>query len=412
MIHRKLSCRSVSGKTLRYIYRGEGHEHAVVDVYHVASHSFAQDPIIRGDDGVPVEINTGFMEAELDNLAEKNQRSDLRFAHYIVSLPAHEKLSLKQWEETVRFYLTALGFGAQSKWTAVLHNDTDNQHVHILVCRVVNDPGLGYRLVSDSNDYERGMAAMRALEGHLGLTVTPSPAETWGVDLDVRTFKGLEKADRTSGDDDSWIKRIRTRLAHAVEESRGGTFSDFLQNCRKQGVDPIVKMHPDGYPVGISYGLDGRYLSGSKIKSTRLTLPALTGQKYCSAHKEMMPTGRPSEGITYDHVRDFPAAKLCSDKTPTKKDFLELGSNQIAVSPKVQSEGIQASHKVMTKEEGQGREYIASAPLSPSFAIASGKSGIDELLTLNNLFVDLALNAAHAKTMRRLRERGNVGLSF
>lgn len=411
MIHRKLSYRNASGKTLGYIYRGEGHEHAVIDVYHVASQSFAQDPIIRGEDGIPMEIDIDLMEAELDNLAEKNQRSNLRFAHYIVSLPAHEKLSLEQWEEVVRFYLTALGYGVQSKWTAVLHTDTDNHHVHILVCRVVNDLGLGYRLVSDSNDHERGMVAMRALEGRFGLTVTANPAETWGVDLDVRTFKRLEKADRLSGDDDGWIKRIRTRLAHAVEQSEGGTFSGFLQNCREHGIDPIVKIHPDGYPVGISYGFDGRYLSGSKIKSTRLTLPALIGQKYCSEQKKMMPTGRLSEGITYDHARDFPAAKLCSDNTPTKRDFVELGSTRITVSPKMQNDRVRTEPTAATKGECQGGGHIAGAPLSQSCATASGKSGVNELLTLHNLFVDLALNAAHAKTMRRLRERNGVGLS-
>lgn len=332
MIHRKLTYRNSSGKTLRYIYRGDGHDHAVVNVYHVASHSFAQDPIIRGNDGVPVEINVDLLEAELDHLADKNQRSDLRFAHYIVSLPANEKLSLEQWEEAVRVYLSALGYGKQSKWTAALHNDTDNQHVHILVCRVTNEPDLGYRLVSDSSDHERGMAAMRRLERHFGLTITPGPAETWGVDLDVRTFKGLQQRDRNIGEGDSWIKRIRTRLAHVVEQSQGASFSVFLRNCRKVGVDPVVKMHPDGYPIGISYGLEGRYLSGSKIKSTRLTLPALTGQKYCSEQKIMMHTGRPSEGITYDHFRDYPAAKLCSDKVPTSKDFVALGRASAKVS--------------------------------------------------------------------------------
>ncbi|WP_417546994.1 relaxase/mobilization nuclease domain-containing protein [Marinobacter segnicrescens] len=412
MVHRKLSYRNSSGKTLRYIYRGAGHEHEVIDVYHVASQSFTQDPIVRGIDGVPVEINTDSLESELDSLADKNQRSDLRFAHYIVSLPENEKLSLAQWEQAVRFYLTALGYDARSKWTAALHNDTDNQHVHILACRVVNNPEFGYRLISDSNDHDKGMAAMRALEKYFGLTLTPSPAETWGVDLHVGNYKGLQKRDEGLEVGGSWITRIRNRLAHAVDQSRGGSFSGFLRNCRRNGVDPIVKMHPDGYPVGISYGLEGRYLSGSKIKSSRLTLPALTGQKYCSQQKRMMPTGRSSEGIIYDHARDYPAAKLCANRTPTNKDFSDLGQAPVVVSPKVPGAGEDKRNRSMMKAEGVVNRNIAGAPLTASFAILSGKSGIDELVNLNNLYVDLALNAAHAKAMRRLRDFGGVGNDY
>lgn len=257
------------------------------------------------------------------------------------------------------------------------------------------------------------MVAMRELEKYFGLTVTPSPAETWGVDLDVGAYKGIHKRDERFGGD-SWITRIRTCLAHAVEESRGGSLSDFLQNCRRNGVDPVVKMHPDGYPVGISYGLDGRYLSGSKIKSTRLTLPALTGQKYCSQQKRMMPTGRSSEGIIYDHARDYPAAKLCAERAPTNKDFAELkqAPDPVAVSPKTQSYGVDQDNRSSLQAGGVGKQSIAGAPLTARFAMLSSKSGIEELLSLDNLYVDLALNAAHAKTMRRLRESIGTDLSF
>ena len=414
MIHRKLSYRNSSGKTLRYIYRGDGHEHAVVDIHHVASQSFAQDPIVRGADGLPVEINTDLLESELDSLADKNQRSDLRFAHYIISLPENEKLPTAQWEHVVRYYLAALGYDDQSKWTAVLHNDTDNQHVHILACRVVNNPEFGYRLISDSNDHDRGMAAMRDLEKCFGLTITPSPAETWGMDLDMASYKGLQKRDAHSGMGGSWITRIRTRLAHAVEQSRGSSFSNFLQNCRRNGVDPIVKMHPDGYPVGISYGFEGRYLSGSKIKSTRLTLPALTGQKYCSQQKRMMPTGRSSEGIIYDHARDYPAAKLCAERAPTNKDFAELkqAPDPVAVPPKTLGYEVDKDNRSNLQADVVVKQSIAGAPLTARFAMLSSKSGIEELLNLDNLYVDLALNAAHAKTMRRLRESIGTDLSF
>lgn len=412
MIHRKLSCRNASGKTLSYIYRGDGHEHSVTDVYHVAAQCFAKDPITRDSEGVPSEIDTDFMEAELDALADKNQRSEIRFAHYIVSLPSSEELSLEQWEDAVRYYLHALGYDERTKWTAALHNDTDNQHVHILVCRVTNDPECGYRLVSDSNDHARGMDAMRALEQHYGLSATSGPADTWGVDLDVRMYKGLQKITQGAGESDSWIKRIRTRLAHAVEASKKGTFSEFLERCREHGVDPIVRLHPDGYPAGISFGLEGRYLSGSKIKGTRLTFPALTGQKYCSGKGKMMTTGRPSEGISYDHDRDFPCVKLCADKTPTKKDFSEIG-----IAPSTASQKPPENTSLTGCEADKGQSYrgaasTAGAPLASQTATVAGKSGIDELLTLENLYADLALNSAHQKAMRRLKSSEDRGMGF
>lgn len=411
MIHRKLSYRNTSGKTLQYIYRGDGHEHTVTDVHHVGSQCFAQDPIIRDFDGLPVEIDTSDLEAELDALADKNQRSDIRFAHYIISLPSREELSLRQWRDVVGHYLQALGYDERTKWTAALHNDTDNPHVHILACRVVNAPEFGYRLVSDSNDHARGMEAMRVLEQHYGLSVTPGPAETWGVDLDVGAYKGGQKNHRTADESDSWIKRIRTRLAHAVEKSRGGTFSEFLENCLENGVDPIVKLHPDGYPVGISFGLEGRYLSGSKIKGTRLTFPALTGQKYCPEERKMMLTGRASEGIFYDHERDFPSAKLCAEKTPTKKDLSEINNAQLSVSLKSLNGSTSTecgSDEIQLRSEGAAS--TGGAPLAPAMAVTAGKSGINELLTLENLYIDLALHSAHQRTMQRLKFPENQGL--
>ena len=127
-----------------------------------------------------------------------------------------------------------------------------------------------------------------------------------------------------------------------------------------------------------------------------------------------MPTGRASEGIIYDHLRDYPAAKLCADRTPTSKDFdeLEQAPPPVVVSRKEESGGLEAGKRSVAKAEGEASRNIAGAPLSASFAMLSGKSGIDELVSLDNLYVDLALNAAHARTMRRLRERFGVGFDF
>ncbi|AOY88669.1 hypothetical protein BKP64_11070 [Marinobacter salinus] len=425
MIHKKMAYRNSSGKTLRYVFRGDGHEHDVVDcVQHIHTQGMSPDPIKRGPDGIVEEINTDAMEAEFDYLAEKNQRSESRFAHYVISLPANEKLTNARWKDVAKIYMSGMGYGLDTKWTCALHDEKSHQHIHIVACRVQNNPqtmerkqarekgGKGnkpqpYKLVDDASDHARGMEVMRELEQKYGLSVTPSPDMTWGSDLTREEFEGtINRFEKTGESQPPWKTRIIARLSAAVERSQGRTFTEFLDNVRAVGVDPLVNINEQGFPTGISFAMEGRSAAGSKLKSTRLTFSALTGVKFDSATHTMKFTGKKSEGIKYEQTRDISACIKTAAIQRVDGRKPEIGGPRSAIEAKEARGAEEKSSKPKS-----ARVRTMGAPLTPSIAMdSSSKSGIDELLTLQNLFADLAIHAAHVKKMARLQKGDSLGL--
>ncbi len=422
MIHKKMSHRNGSEGTLAYIYRGDGHEHDVKEcVHHIHTQGMAPNPIKRDKKGRVKDIDIKPIAAEFDFLADKNKRSDNRFSHYIISLPEGEKLSSKEWKKVAKKYMKRMGYGLDTKWTAALHDEKKNQHIHILACRVQNNPqaverglardakGKGnkpqpYPLVEDSNDHSKGMEVMRELEKELGLSVTPSPDMTWGSDLTREEFEGtINKFERTGESQAPWKSRIIARLSKAVEKSNGKTFTEFLDNVRAVGVEPLVNFNDRGFPTGISFAMQGRSAAGSKLKSTRLTFSALTGVKYDRESNSMQPTNRISEGIRYEQKRDVSACISTSPSPRSEANGAAIEGPRPQTNNRSHEEKREASPQVScgsSKSKGKINKTLG-APMTQNFAISS-KSGIDELLDLQNLYADLEMNKAHAQKMARL----------
>ncbi|EMP57109.1 hypothetical protein MSNKSG1_00763 [Marinobacter santoriniensis NKSG1] len=379
MIHKKMAARGSSGGTLAYVYRGDGHEHEVEHVYHIASQCISDDPIERDDEGNIKDIDISDMEAELDHLGSKNNRSDLKFAHYVISLPPGESLNKEQWKDVVHTYMQAMGYDKTTKWTCALHAEKEHQHVHIVACRVRNDPRTqapdgskikAYNLVSDSNDYAVGMKVMRDMEIKYGLSRTPDPSDTWGRDEHRADFeKMVNDAEAGRPTKAPWKSRILGRLHAAVEQSKGKSFTHFLEACRRKGVEPMVTVNDKGYPIGISYSMDGRSESGAKLKGTRLTFSALTGQKYDSATESMQPTGKKSEGITYAQERDI---KACLETRQSPRSIESFRKSEEARSSH--------PHQKASSEERSGVEHKHEAATS-----SVDWSDLDGPMTIHNM---------------------------
>jgi hypothetical protein len=354
------------------------------------------------------------MEAEFDFLADKNQRSQIRFAHYVISLPPGEKLTPKQWKKTAKDYMRKMGYGLDTKWTCALHDEKTSQHVHIVACRVQNNPqanertaarqkgGKGnkpqpYPLVDDANDYARGMELMRELEKEFNLSEVVSPDKTWGADLTRDEFEGtINRFEKTGESQAPWKTRIIARISKAVEKSNGKTFTELLGNLKAVGVEPLVTLNDKGFPTGMSYAMEGRSAAGSKLKSTRLTFSALTGQKFDSATEKMQPTNKKNEGISYEQTRDIQA---CIRTAPTQRS-VGIGPEVGGSCPKLQKDETTG----IDEKSSTRRTKTLAAPLSAKFAMdSSSKSGLDDLLTLKNIYVDLAVHALHSKKMARLQ---------
>ncbi len=309
MIHKKMKYRVGSGATLSYVYREAGGQTQRDGLYHLCSQMVSAAPVSRDKTTGKIRcIRTSHVANELDFVAAKNSRSKKKMAHYVLSLPSGERLKKSDWRYAVRVYMRAMGYNTSTKWTAALHDENDAQHAHIVACRVQNSMKYNYTLVNDKGDYKRGMRAMRKIEKRLGLKPTPNPRDTWGRDMPKSTFEKIVYDFEQYGEAEMpWHQAIIARLSEAVGSSRGKTFTDFLENCEKVGVQPIVRLNDQHYPTGISYAYRGRSASGYRLKSDRLTFAALTGQVYSQKDGLMLRRYEKHEGIHYEQERDIQA---------------------------------------------------------------------------------------------------------
>lgn len=108
---------------------------------------------------------------EFGILRRLNPRLNKAVAHLMVSpSPDDPPLTDEQWQAIAQHYIGAMGF-ANAPWVAVVHQDTDHQHMHLMACRI----GFDGKAVSDANDFRRSEAVVRQIEARLNLAAVPSP---------------------------------------------------------------------------------------------------------------------------------------------------------------------------------------------------------------------------------------------
>lgn len=106
---------------------------------------------------------------EFGALRKLNPRLGKAVAHLMLSpSPEDPPLSDAQWQAIATRYIEAMGFGA-APWVAVLHQDTQHPHMHIIASRIT----FTGQTVSDSNDFRRSEAIVRRIEEDFDLCRLP-----------------------------------------------------------------------------------------------------------------------------------------------------------------------------------------------------------------------------------------------
>jgi hypothetical protein len=128
-----------------------------------------------GRDHIVAGIMAGRTPRELARefgvLRRLNPKLTKAVAHLMLSpAPGDPPLTDAQWQAIAERYIHAMGFG-NAPWIAVVHQDTDHQHMHIMACRISFDG----KTVSDANDFRKSEAIVRKLEIEFGLTAVASP---------------------------------------------------------------------------------------------------------------------------------------------------------------------------------------------------------------------------------------------
>ena len=114
------------------------------------------------------------LAAEFAQFRRLNPKLGRAVAHFSLSLsPEDPPMTADTWKAIAEFFMAEMGWGADAgaPWCAIVHRDTDHQHLHLMACRI-DQHG---KTISDANDFRRAEAAIRRIEQLFGLTVVASP---------------------------------------------------------------------------------------------------------------------------------------------------------------------------------------------------------------------------------------------
>lgn len=306
MIHKKKEFSKNVENRLYYMFRGgpkDKHEHSFnpEDVVFIGGNVFAQNPIIKNEQGQVEGVDIVLMAEEFNTQASMHQgKGEKLFGHYIISLAEGESLNNAQWAQVVAGYMKSLGYDNSTKYVSCLHLDSKCEHLHIATCRVKNESG--GPLVADSNDYEKGFAVMRKYEKKFGLRIIENPEDGWGKDYSKNMIKKFGSRAKIEANEPCAI--IRSKFKQLWSDGKPATMKELAERLRDSGVDVQVDIDGTGKPYGIRYKLlsdeDGKWFAGSRVMKNRATWGKLQSK----------------EGISYDKYRDNTSLGLRTIKKP------------------------------------------------------------------------------------------------
>lgn len=263
---------------IRYIYGCTKHDHEISGIRTISHNTMSRDPlpaVLRGDESDVLEMIREFDQVEtLRRFSIDSDKPIKPVFHAMLSLRPGESLTTSQWRTAVQTYMTDLGFDETNQFVAVMHQDKDHQHVHIVANRIrLNDD---FSMVKDSNERSVSLDSVSGIEDRFGLTKAPKPKDTWGVSI---THAELQASIRNN---DLPLKhKMIAKIAGAIEatnQAQGDMFT-FTRLLRKQKVYINLTLNDEGQPKGISFEFDGKHISGRQLKRSRLTWHKLTTQE-------------------------------------------------------------------------------------------------------------------------------------
>lgn len=268
---------------IRYIFGCTKHDHEISGIRTISFNTMSKNPlpsVLQGNEADLSEMIREFDQVEtLRRFAIDSDKPIKPVFHAMLSLRPGESLTTPQWRSAVEKYMTDLGFDETNQYVAVMHQDKDHQHVHIVANRFrLNDD---FSMVKDSNERSVSLESVSGIEDRFNLSKAPEPKDTWGVSI---THAELQASIR---DNDLPLKhKMIAKIAGAIEATNAvdGDMFTFTRLLRRQKVYINLTLNEDGQPKGISFEFDGKHISGRQLKRSRLTWHKLTTQ----------------EGINYD----------------------------------------------------------------------------------------------------------------
>lgn len=285
--------------------------------------------------------------------------------HCSLSLPpGDEKLSAEKWDSISRDFMQQMGFPTDTPYTAVRHQDTDKDHIHIVASRV----SLSGEVWLGRWEARRAIEATQELEKKHGLTLTPGLGDA-RAEKKALTANELNMADRTG--EEPPRRRLQRLCDEALEGNK--TALEFAEYLQAAGVSVRPNI-ASGKMNGFGFKIDG-------IKFTGQDLGA--GYKWAGLQKRGLTydKDRESEGLerlraaATDHKND---ADVAADHTADERQNIAAPGNNIERD--IQSPGAFESDQYRAEELAVDDIDRDSAGVE---AIAADQEGVGEFAPID-----------------------------
>lgn len=177
--------------------------------------------------------------------------------HAFLSLPKNEHLTDEQWQEIAKDYLKEMNIDIDKhQYICVRHNDTDNEHIHIVANRVGLDGSVWLGQHSAFNT----IAACERLEVKHCLTITQG-LKGQKSEVSAPTKNEIEQALRTGE------KPARIVLQNALQAAMLGKpdLQTFIDRVQAVGIEPRFNVASTGNVAGCSFSVGDVAFKGSQL---------------------------------------------------------------------------------------------------------------------------------------------------
>jgi len=177
--------------------------------------------------------------------------------HAFLSLPKNEHLTDEQWQEIAKDYLKEMNINIEKhQYICVRHNDTDQDHIHIVANRVGLDGSVWHGQHSAFNT----IAACERLEVKHGLTITDG-LKGQKSEVSAPTKNEIEMALRTGE------KPARLVLQASLQAAMTGKpdLETFVERLQAVGIEPQFNVASTGNVAGVSFSVGDVAFKGSQL---------------------------------------------------------------------------------------------------------------------------------------------------
>lgn len=246
--------------------------------------------------------------------------------HCSLALPQGERLEAGKWAEVAGDFMEAMDFDrGTTPWVAVRHQDTAQDHIHIVASRV----GVDSKVWLGRWEARRAIEATQRLEQTHGLTVTAGLGRAKAQKRSL-TANEINQAVRTGKEPP------RQKLQRIVAEAAKyrPTSVEFAERLEAAGVSVRANIANTGRMNGFSFEIDGIAIKGSGLG------------------KGFTWKGLQNRGVSYEQTRD--SQKLERFRTP-------VTDRQVGARSGRGNNSIKNDHGESSRRDGRENERVLGA---------------------------------------------------